>query len=127
MLVKLPLRALPASLILRGGILALAATGFIALSGGQALAAPVSCGQVITKDTTLENDLTDCPGDGIVVGADKITLDLNGHTVETSCDCTGQNGIDNTGGYDRVRILNGTVRGFEHSVALVGASNNTLA
>jgi parallel beta-helix repeat protein len=106
-----------------------------ALSAASASAAipgtsdPVSCGEVITHDTTLQNDLTNCPGDGIVIGADGITLDLNRHTVEASClnGCPGQDGIDNSGGYDRVRIRNGTVRGFEHSVALVGANNNTLS
>jgi hypothetical protein len=30
-------------------------------------------------------------------------------------------------GHDRVRILNGTIRGFEHAVALAGADENTLA
>lgn len=106
-----------------------------ALSAASASAAitgtsnPVSCGEVITHNTTLQNDLTNCPGDGIVIGADRITLDLNRHTVEASCSsgCPGQDGIDNSGGYDRVRIRNGIVRGFEHSVALVGANNNTLS
>jgi hypothetical protein len=37
---------------------------------------------VITTDTTLDSDLLDCPGHGIVIGAPGITLDLNGHTVD---------------------------------------------
>ena len=41
----------------------------------------VSCGDTITADTTLDSDLVDCPSNGIVIGADDITLDLNGHTV----------------------------------------------
>ena len=47
-------------------------------------AAPLACGEVITKDTTLQSDLTNCPGDGLVVGADEITLDLNelGQTLD---------------------------------------------
>jgi len=36
----------------------------------------------ITTDTKLANDLTACPGDGIVIGADNITLDLNGHMID---------------------------------------------
>src|SRR5215207_2731831 len=47
----------------------------------QALAGPVSCGDTITTDTTLDGDLIDCPNNGIIIGADDITLDLNGHTV----------------------------------------------
>ena len=30
----------------------------------------VSCGETITKDTKLANDLIDCPGNGLVIGAD---------------------------------------------------------
>ena len=53
-----------------------------ALQGGQAFAAHVTCGDVITQDTTLDSDLIDCPGDGLVIGADGVTLDLGGHTVD---------------------------------------------
>lgn len=59
----------------------LAATTLLALSGAQALANHVHCGDVITQDTVLDNDLSDCPGNGLVIGADGITLDLNGHTI----------------------------------------------
>ena len=41
----------------------------------------VECGDTITADTTLDSDLTGCPNNGIVIGADDITLDLNGHTI----------------------------------------------
>jgi large repetitive protein len=47
-----------------------------------ASAGTLSCGEKITADTTLQNDLVDCPNRGIVIGADDITLDLNGHTVD---------------------------------------------
>jgi parallel beta-helix repeat protein len=50
-------------------------------SEGQALGATLHCGDVITHDTVLDNDLFDCSKDGIVIGADGITLDLNGHTI----------------------------------------------
>jgi large repetitive protein len=108
--------------------LALTAALF-ASAPGTASAQALACGQVITQDTTLENDLTDCSGDGIVIGADGITLDLNGHTVEGSpcdTDCAPNRGIDNTAGYDGVQILDGTIRGFAYSVALAGADENTL-
>src|SRR3712207_1967639 len=42
----------------------------------------VTCGQTITSDTRLATDLINCHGDGIVIGADGITLDLNGHTID---------------------------------------------
>ena len=105
-------------------------TVLLAWAPGTASAQALTCGAVITHDTTLENDLTDCPGDGLVIGADGVTLDLNGHLVAGSpCDtgCATDTGIDNTGGYDQVRIVNGTVQGFEQLIGLVGAHENTLA
>ena len=39
------------------------------------------CGQVITADFTLANDLS-CPKDALVAGADGITIDLNGKTLK---------------------------------------------
>jgi hypothetical protein len=54
----------------------------LASSADAKTAVPVSCGETITTDTKLANDLSDCPQDGIVIGADDITLDLNGHTID---------------------------------------------
>ncbi|MBN1527885.1 MAG: right-handed parallel beta-helix repeat-containing protein [Thermoleophilaceae bacterium] len=104
------------------------------LGAGSAAAQPVTCGQVIRTDTKLSSDLRDCPGDGLVIGAHHITLDLNGHTVDglrrgNPCDpdCLHGRGIDNTGGYDGVRIVNGRVSDFERGVILVGANRNQLS
>jgi hypothetical protein len=51
-------------------------------SGEAAQAVGVFCGQTLTASTTVANDLTNCPGDGLVIGAAGITLDLNGHTID---------------------------------------------
>jgi len=76
--------------------------------------APVSCGQVLTQSTLVTNDLTNCPGDGLVIGAAGITVDLNGFAV----DGIGQGtGIRNAG-HDDVTVTNGTVREFDHGVRL---------
>ena len=64
------------------GLLTLLTVVTLLVSGSQALANHVRCGDVITQDTTLDSDLIDCPGDGIVIGASDITLDLGGHTVD---------------------------------------------
>ena len=63
------------------GLTALTAAvlGGFTISDSQALASHVSCGDTITSDTTLDTDLVDCPSNGIVIGADGITLDLDGH------------------------------------------------
>jgi parallel beta-helix repeat protein len=83
-----------------------------------ARASHVQCGDVITQDTTLDSDLVDCPGDGVVIGADNITLDLNGHTidgVESQSEPT--SGVD-TEGHDRVTVENGSIKQFTLGVAV---------
>jgi parallel beta-helix repeat protein len=97
----------------------------LALAPGAYASKPVhaSCGQTITADTTLDSDLTKCAGPAIRIGADDITLDLNGHTI------TGKGngvGVNNTAGYDGVTIEDGSIHNFMESVALVGASDNHL-
>jgi parallel beta-helix repeat protein len=67
-------------------------------------AQPLTCGQTITQNTTLDADLN-CPvGTGIraalFIGADGITLDLGGHTISAS-----RSIIDE--GHDNVTIRNG--------------------
>src|SRR6185437_8148829 len=42
--------------------------------------ASLSCGQVIKQSVKLSDNL-DCTSDGLIVGADGITIDLNGHTL----------------------------------------------
>ncbi len=39
---------------------------------------------MITKSTTLVADIGPCPADGIIIGADNIRLNLNGHTISGS-------------------------------------------
>lgn len=86
---------------------------------------PVACGQVITHSIHLRNDLIDCPGPGLVIGADHIRVDLGGHTIDGVND-PAADGIDNTGGFDNVLIRHGTIQQFQQGVQLVDASRNTL-
>ena len=113
-----------ATALFKTPILVIAAVGFIALSPGNAVAAPVSCGDTITADTTLHTDLTGCPVAGLVIGADGITLDLNGHTITGSL--SGDAGIDNSAGHDGVTIKNGAVRNFTNGVFLEHATGNRV-
>ncbi len=74
----------------------------------------VSCGQVLTQSTLVTNDLVDCLGPGLVVGANAITVDLDGHVI----DGVGQGiGILNNG-FDSVTVTNGTVQEFDVGVQL---------
>jgi hypothetical protein len=84
---------------------------------GQANSTGLGCGTVTSTDTRLTSDLTNCPNSGIVIGADNITVDLNGHTVRGDgtrvASCPGgafcDLGIDNTTGHSGVRVDNGAV------------------
>jgi parallel beta-helix repeat protein len=102
---------------------ALASAAVLVVSGGQAFANHVQCGDVITQDTRLDSDLIDCPGNGVTIGAANIRLDLAGHTVDGSGSGTG---VDNTGGYDGVKIENGSIKDFGSGVFLNGAAGNQL-
>jgi parallel beta-helix repeat protein len=92
--------------------LAVAAAGTVA---GPAGAQAVGCGSVLTSDTTLSADIVDCSGDGLVIGASGITVDLDGHTVAATRNQGGAPdgvGIDDSAGFDDVTVRNGTVEGF---------------
>ena len=89
-------------------------------------AAPGSgCGMVITQTTTLTADIGPCGRGGIVIAADDIDVDLGGHTISGK----GKSG-DGVGilfdGVTGSRVLNGTVRGFDAGVAIVGGGSNTV-
>ena len=106
------------AVVARAMVLALVVAGFTVVGGGQALASHVGCGDTITTDTTLDSDLVNCPNNGIIIGADNITLDLNGHTIDGDgtpvdpcpegepCDV----GVLNLAGHDRLTIVGGTIR-----------------
>src|SRR3954453_19115412 len=69
----------------RGLLLMLSGLGALALFSAPAQANPpvtVSCGQTLTQSVKLANDLSNCPNNGLLIGADNITLDLNGHTID---------------------------------------------
>ena len=56
-------------------VVGIAVAGVLALASTAGASAEVSCGDTITTDTTLDHNLVNCPNNGIVIGADDITLD----------------------------------------------------
>lgn len=115
-------------------LVAVGALAFVVVGAGQAATNQVSCGDTITQDTKLDHDLSDCPGDGIIIGADNITLDLNGHTIDgdgACCDLLDY-GIRNgtlfspTAGHDHVTIKGGTIRQFAEGVSVFGVREIVL-
>jgi parallel beta-helix repeat protein len=114
-------------------IIVVLAAGIVALGGGRAQATHVSCGDTITVDTTLDSDLLNCPNNGLVIGADGIDLNLNGHAVTGDgepfepcppgefCDV----GLLNDG-HDGVTLRNGSVRKFESGAVVARGSDNRV-
>ena len=114
-------------------LMATALWSALAFDAHGARAISIDCGETITSDTKLDSDLVNCPNNGIVIGADNVTLDLNGHVIDgdgtefTSCPpdelCDiGVVDFDHRG----VTIEGGTVRDFSLGVLVVGARDNRV-
>lgn len=84
----------------------------------------ISCGQTITEDTTLTEDLA-CPVEveyALVIGASNITLDLGGHTVSGH---TSRTGVF-ANGQEGITIRNGTIDGFHIGVFIIESNRATM-
>lgn len=85
---------------------------------------PIACGEIITKDIVLHNDLLDCTGNGLVIGANNVTIDCNGHLIDGD-------GIDVDHGIylkgkSGVTIRGCTIQDFENGIYLDSSSNNNF-
>src|SRR5262245_2898620 len=111
---------------------------------GAATAPAVACGTTIVEDFTLEEDLT-CPGTALVVGADGIKINLQGHTLTgagagSGLQVAGRTGIRIFGGIfinfaagilvgnsSDIEVKNGTFRGNTDGIDLqLGATGVTI-
>jgi len=102
--------------------------GMLAMVPGVALAASPACGDTITSNTTLSADM-DCSGyagDALSFGANKITLNLNGHTITGPAGYDGYSGID-TDGYKKGTITNGTIANYTYGVDLDSSNRMTVS
>ena len=95
-----------------------------------------SCGQVVTQDVTLTSDLNCDNGDGLIVGASDITINLNGYSI-TSGDETGSESPTTTDydGSSGILVANaenvaisglGEISGFSRGVTFLGSSGGHL-
>ena len=118
---KLRLHAAPATFVSLGVIPALVGVALVAFSGAEAAGqGQPKCGDTITADTTLHHNLVNCPNNGIIIGADNVTLDLNYHRIDG--DGTPASGCDPrtefcdvgvlNDGHDGVTVVHGSVRQF---------------
>jgi parallel beta-helix repeat protein len=70
------------------------------------------------------NSLANCLADGLVIGADKITIDLGGNTIDGTA--TELNAGIRNDGFDDVTIINGTITEFDSGVLLAPSSARNL-
>ena len=84
-----------------------------------------SCGLTLTESTKLNGDLVGCAGDGIIVAADNVTIDLNGYSI------VGFRNERTAGirakGVSNLTIRNGTVAAFERGVYLYDTENVSIS
>ncbi len=84
----------------------------------------IGCGDTITQNTILTEDLLNCPGHGLVIGADDITVDCNGYVIEGDYSGAYKSGI-----YifkNRVNVKNCNLKGFSYGIQLYYGSDNNF-
>jgi parallel beta-helix repeat protein len=77
----------------------------------------------VTADVTLTKSLKGC-ATGLIVGADNVTIDLNGHAIRGlgTAGGTGIEAVDRTG----VTVKNGKITDFAEGVRFFNTSNSTI-
>jgi hypothetical protein len=87
----------------------------------------VNCGDTITASVALAADLT-CTGDGLVIGADNVTVDLAGHRLAGNGTGTGITLKKSSGRVSNATIKDGTITRFATGLFLGpnGATNTTI-
>jgi parallel beta-helix repeat protein len=115
----MPTRAYAFAMLPGFGVSILVAVVVFLVAASPAIASHVSCGDTITTDTALDNDLKNCPNNGVVIGADDVTLDLNGHVIDgdgtETHGCAGNEFCDVgvvSAGHDGTAVRDGSIRGF---------------
>jgi parallel beta-helix repeat protein len=112
------------------------------------LSSAVGCGDTISEDTLLTFDIGSssepCPGDGLIIAADGITLDCRGHAIHgggsgggviidsrsgvtiKNCFVTGfMNGFDATN-CSGLTLINNTAYGNQEGFRLIGNTGSTM-
>jgi parallel beta-helix repeat protein len=103
-------------------VMALALAAFVATAILPARADAIRCGATVVRDITLDTSLEVCPGDGLVVGANGVDIDLNGQTITG----TGLGTAIRVNGYEAVTVTNGTLVGFDYGVELSHTLNSAV-
>ncbi|MEO9320526.1 MAG: right-handed parallel beta-helix repeat-containing protein [Nitrososphaera sp.] len=85
----------------------------------------ISCGDILTSNTKLADDITCTDDQGLAIGANNITLDCNGHAVNNITPFNFGTGIK-LSGISGAKIKNCSVTGEFYGFNLANSSNNVL-
>ena len=100
----------------------LAALMTISATSSPALAASTpNCGDTVTTNVTLTADLH-CSGDGLIIGAHGVTIDLNQHEISGTGTGNGVSAVE----YNGLTIRDGTISGFETGIFLESVQDATV-
>ncbi len=80
---------------------------------------------MLTRSTTLHQDVGPCSGNGITVAANNVTLNLNGHRV-FGTDQSGEGAGVLLRHVSGVVVVNGTVEQFDGGVVIEGGARNSV-
>ena len=83
------------------------------------------CGSTVITDLILDHDLT-CTGNGLIVGADGIKINLNGHTITGPGSSIALVRGISLNQRNSVLIQGGTIRNFESGVFVANSSEITI-
>jgi parallel beta-helix repeat protein len=92
----------------------------------------VSCGQVLTGDAILSDDL-ECVGTGLIAGKDEITIHLNSHTISLANNTNSTiPELENIGilipNYTNITITGpGVITGFNKAIEFAGSENSHIS
>lgn len=97
----------------------------------------VSCGQIVSGEVELTNDLNCSSGDGLIVGAPGTHINLNGYKITAASDDAGSAGLSmDYDGSSGILVANadgviisglGEISGFDRGVTFMGSSDGQLA
>lgn len=81
-----------------------------------------SCGDTITTDTLLTGDLNGCGGDGLIIGANDVTLDCAGYAINSISTFTGVSSV----GWNNVTIKDCNINYFNTGIYFESTTNSSI-
>lgn len=87
--------------------------------------ASLSCGQVVKDSVKLSANL-DCKSDGLIIGADGITVDLNGHSINGPGQDSSKIGIMLATSSGVTITGPGSITGFQAGILNTGGQNDQI-